>query len=532
MFLGSSQFYLEHKKYGKKVLNNNKTLLKRFFISGFVFLCLLLINSQIFYQRIDITQNKRFSLSEYSKKIIEELDSPLRISYYLSNDLKESYPHIRDIEDFLYEYSNESSNVSLQIIEPNSESIKSLLKSQGVIEQSIPSIIESRSSVIQAYSAIIFEYKNKTEVIPFILDTTSLEFEIAGRLQSLTDSFFRSAFILIGNDLSLQFDYPLVVPILENSGYTIRELSLHEILQVSSLDTKTPLIILGSSSLTEEHVQAINSYITIGGKVFIAASPIDIDLDTWTAEYSFSSDGGLFSMLENYGINIDAALIHDVRSLETRLQSNSGETTQMLYPFFIDVSMQQKNDESILGRSFKGLSLLWPTPITVTNTAQIAHTSSNSWLQQPNSILYEQTGQSFITNPFFDENNTIDNSTKNEYTIAATHSNSLVVVSDQYFLSRGLSYINQAFIFRNFDFLINSLLFLQENYELIILKNKSNFDYTLTKIDDARQFLFTKNYSMSFLFVWYLIATFIPFFCVKIIRRRNKKILVLENTYE
>ncbi len=513
-FLHLSCYILEKRKYGTFTTNASMRNLLHTFLSCSFLICMLIWNSQIFYQRIDITESRRFTISEYTKNIISNFNSPLSITYYISDELRNMYPHMRDVEDFLYEYTSESSNITLKITEPDTDGIKSTLSSLGIHSQNVPSLDTDVVSIAKVYSAIVFDYNGKTEVIPFVFDTTNLEYDIAGRLLSLSNTLSRSAFILIANGLSLDEDYPLLVPILENAGFSIREISKDEILQTSNLDTKTPIIVIGSSELQENHIHAIDQFMQIGGKAFLSVSPINVNLNTWQAEDTTKETYSIFSMLNSYGIEIKTQLIHDESNFTTRLLSSTGETTELSYPFFIDISPSQANLDTVLGSSFKGLSMFWPSPILVTAknnvSNELLYTSANSWLQEKNTVLENQGLSSFITNPFFEDNNRPSLNGQAEYTVSASYSNFLIVVSDQYFLSRVTSYINQAYTMRNFDYLINSLLSLQGDNDLIHLKSKSYSDFSFNKIENEGEFYKANIYSVVFLFLTYSICGFLP----------------------
>ncbi len=506
------------------------TPLFKFFFAGCLLISLLVWNTQLYYGRIDISESKKFSISDYTKTVIDSLDSTLSITYYVTPELSTAYPQSRNIEDFLYEYSNYSNKIQVHIDHPESEQEKTSLSNIGVTQIDIPSIQENRTSIIKAYSAIVLEYKNNIEIIPFLIDTASLEYDIIGRMQSLTSTLFRSVFILVGNGLSLHSDYPFVIPFLESAGYSVRELSKEEILETSNLDTRTPLIVLGSSALQNEHVSALESFISIGAKVFFSVSPISIDLDTWESQYNSDTVEPVFTLLSQYGITILPSLIHDTNVQSTKLLSENGETLEMLYPFFITIPTVQANTKEVLGSSFKGLSLLWPNVTTIdtnnNNTVSIAHTSENSWLQNANELLFEQTGEAFITNPFYENNTNSNDSVKTIHTIASTYSNNIVVVSDQYFLSRGLSYIQQDYIFNNFDFLINALLWLQGDFELINIKSKSFFNYSLYKITDQSLFRIVQRNSILLLSVWYIFICVSPFLIICVKRKKTSKIFL------
>ncbi len=532
IFIIISIFLIEYRKFSTSSTTEAKSVLKIRYIGWLLLSLVVLWNSQLFYVRFDVTSTQRFSLSNYSKDVISTVDSNISLTYYVSQELIDTYPHINDIKDFLYAYSSESSNIQVLVKSDIDVNIEKSLNSLGVMSQNIPSVQANRTSIISAYSGIVLEYKGFTEVIPFVFDTSTLEFDILGRIQSLTGTLNRSAFIVVGNGLTLDNDYPLVVPILENAGFSVLNLEPNDLLNISLLDLRTPLVILGSSNFTAEHVDAIHLFIDSGGSVLFSVSPIDVDLDTWVAAvddgyfYGDEMHGGLFSLLKTYGINIRASLLHDSNSLNVTLLSQSGQTETLQYPFFIDIAPKNSQRGVALTDSFKGLSLLWPSPIndifSINEFIPLIFTSKDAWLQEAHGILHEQSQSPFVTNPFFRQNLEPLDEKMNEYVVAA-QSNNVIVVSDQYFLSRALSYIESDTSLRNFDFLINTLLVLQKQDEIVTLKGKQFFDYSLHKVNDDVQLVEMEARAVQSVLFYYILSIGIAPICVLVIRTQKKK---------
>ncbi len=521
----SSCFIIENRKYGRSSKLHSKKMGAHIFVLVVLLSSLFIWNTQIFYKRFDITENNRFSLTQYTQELLTTLNANVTITYYVSDELKNIYPHIRDVEDFILGYANESHNVRVKIINPSENNIKQRLNDLGIIEQAIPITNQNTTTIVSVFSSIVLEYNNYTEFIPFVFDTTNLEFDIAGRIQSLTNTLNRTAFILVGNGLSLTNDYPLINPILENAGFLTKELRDDEILNVTLLDTNTPLILLGSSQLQSEHILAIKAFIQNGGKVFFSVSPVDIEIDTWESSIGPLSNYSIFNLLQEYGIDIETALLHDTNSLNTRLLSASGETHEIAYPMFLDVKINQSNKNNLLGSSFSGLSLLWASPIihSQNKDSDIAFTSNSSWFQLRNDVLEEHGQAPFITNPFFDENTQARGETQTAYTIATSYDSNFVLVSDQYFLSRALSYIPQSDVVRNFDFLINALLWLNDDTELVKMKSKSQVDYSLNKISDTEEALKKQMLYLSLLTLWYVFTCSFPYCLLLFMRKKRLK---------
>ena len=513
-FLFSASFIIEVRKYSRMSVKKSKKILQAMYVAVSFLLVALLWNSQVFYVRFDSTENNRFSLSDFSKSLVKSIDSTFTVHYYISDNFKKMNPEVRNIEDFLRAYATENDNFVVKFSEPTDNLEIQTLENMGVQTQEIPRVEENSTIIETVYSSIVFEYNGNTEVIPFIFDTSSLEFDIAGRIQSLLGTLDRTAFILVANGLSLAEDYPYVEPLLQNSGYTTKELSLDDILSPVNIDTKTPLLVLGSSMFENEHIDALHTFISIGGKVFFSVSPIDIDLNTWVA--SINPNTKLFDFLQYYGVKILPELLHDTSMLQTQLLTQDGKTNEVGYPFFIDIPTTKIN---------KGLSLFWSSPSVLDSTVdELAHTSQNSWKHNKNDVLVAQGESPFITNPFFEENLKPFDEKTQSYSVAANINDSIIVVSDQYFLSRGANYVHQIYTMRNFDFLINSLLLLSGQEELLVLKSKTSTDFSVSKILDELQFNKTKNNLLMMLAIVYIMSLCLPLIVISI--KRKKRVLL------
>ncbi len=503
-FIISAIFVIEYRKFGKKSTSKNKKMLRAMYIALTCLMTALLWNSQVFYVRFDTTETKRFSLADFSKNLLESIDSPFTIHYYVSDNFKYVTPEVRNIEDFLRSYATENSNFVVKIREPKDTLEKQSLQNIGVVTQQIPRIEDNSTIIETVYSSIVLEYNGKTEVIPFIFDTSSLEFDIAGRIQSLLGTLDRTVFILVANGLSLANDYPYVEPLLQNGGFTTKELSLNDVLNPALIDTKTPMVILGSSQLTTEHIASLQTFVSIGGKLFLSVSPVDINIDTWEA--SLNSNTAIFDFLQYHGVYIEPALLLDTSMHKTQLLAQDGQTSEVGYPFFIDIPRSKENN---------GLSLFWASPsILDSSIEEIAHTSNSSWKHVENTVLSKQGERPFITNPFFEENLKPYDEKQQSYSIVANIHNSMIVVSDQYFLSRAVNYVHQVYTMKNFDFLINSLLKLHGQENLISLKTKTMTDFSLSKIEDKELFNSTKNIALFILICIYGISISLPMFII------------------
>ena len=72
--------------------------------------------SEFVYQRFDLTQDKRFTLSEAAKATIASVETPLAIDIFLAGKLPSEFRRLKiETEQLLKEFSAYNSNIKFQL---------------------------------------------------------------------------------------------------------------------------------------------------------------------------------------------------------------------------------------------------------------------------------------------------------------------------------------------------------------------------------------------------------------------------------
>lgn len=476
---------------------------------------LLLLNLNLYYGRIDLTQERQFTLSEESKETLRNLISPIEITYYLSEDFEKIYPQVRDVKDFLYQLSYENKFISVKVIDPQKKGIEASLENLGIISQQIQDTQDNKTSFSSVYSSILIETKGKYKVIPFVLSTSELEYNLLTRIKNLSSNFIMEVLILVGNGFSLEYEYGYVPAWFESAGFRVKEVKAEE-LETLQVAPNQCLVVLGSSKLTLNDAVSIETYLQNGGKALFAVNENSVDiLNTWTT--TNEKFDPIVDMLKTWGFSIGNQLIQDIANCRIKMygvdannQIDYNNSTYINYPFWVTILPQNVNSNSVITSSFTGLESYWASPITLNEDVgqgeyvPLVYTSQGSWLQAPYSII---ESQAFITDPFSYANNLPNNQNYSQYMIAATFSGNLpayyltngientkiTVISDQYFPSVVIENTNSP---NNLNFLVNNCIYLTGNENLISIKNKGYVDNSLYKIQDSLEFTKYKNISI------------------------------------
>tara|TARA_B100001989_G_scaffold248018_1_gene221029 strand:+ start:2219 stop:4114 length:1896 start_codon:yes stop_codon:yes gene_type:complete len=99
------------------------SIIINFIIALIVFISVnIIITKVIINKKIDLTEDKLFTLSTNTKSVIEELNEQIKIQLFFSESLSRDIPQIRDYEkrvrELLLSYTKISNNIKLEILDP------------------------------------------------------------------------------------------------------------------------------------------------------------------------------------------------------------------------------------------------------------------------------------------------------------------------------------------------------------------------------------------------------------------------------
>lgn len=509
--------YVNETKKGRKFFigKYKKYSLLIIFIMFFAFID----NSRV-YARFDFTKDKQFSISSYTKENLKSAVEPVTITYYRSKELLNRYPEVRDIYDFLKICAQENRNITLIVEDADKEENTDILEKLSVYPQQIQIVNNNKTEYIKVYSAIVIEYLGLQKVLPFVLSTTSLEFELNLRFESLIHGKNRNVYLLCGNEYELN-EYSYLVNLLEASDitpYAITKESLEFI--IDQVELTSPLIIFGTSHLSPEQSSLIESFILKGGKVLVATSKYSTAINNdWGI--SKNEDDNFIPVLENWGVKFDDKIVNDIANIRISFvspadQNKPDQKTEyeyVNYPQWISVLPQDNAPY--------GLSMFWASPIMQSENIQPLFLSSDySWtVKEYEPRLIKETGKYFLSDPFTVNKTYINDPLFTQeksilaakikgpatgiYNFETISEPNVTVISDQYFAMNLLLELSSggASDFRNLDFILNSILALNKDEALLKMQNAGYKNIQLYKISDSVEFDRAKNNSLFVVFI-------------------------------
>ena len=332
--------------------------------------------------RIDLTEDKKHSISEETKQILTNLEDVVFIKVYLDGDFPTEFKHLQsELFNLLTSFKSiAGDNFDYEVIDPNNtnnETEKIDLFKQLVKDGLTPTDIEIRSTSSKS-SQIIFPgaliyYKDRQQAVNFLKNSVTkqageninasienLEYEFIAAIHHLAKNNIEKIAFLEGNgELTDKEVYDLTESVLQDNDklsyhYAIERFNIKEFeidsskmeadisKQISDLSNFKALIIAKPTiafNMLEKFI--IDQYIMNGGKILWLIDGVNATMDSLQKANSFialKNDLNLDDQLFKYGVRINPNLIEDLRSTQipivTGYSNNMPQQSYFPWPYY------------------------------------------------------------------------------------------------------------------------------------------------------------------------------------------------------
>lgn len=296
--------------------------------------------SNSLYFRLDFTEDQRYTLSEASKDILEELNDVVTVSAYFSEDLPpQLLSNRKDFEDMLIEYEQRSGgNVVYEFINPNEDQAKEQEVQQKGIGPIMINVRENdRVQQMRAYMGAVLQMGDQREIIPLIQPGTAMEYELTTSIKKLSVLDKPKVGLLAGHGEASLASIPQLRQQL-NVLYEVEEYSISE---TESIPTfyRALAIVAPSDTIPQSHFAKLNEFLRSGGKIFVAYSNVQGDLQQ--GSLTTAPNIGLVGWLNTKGFTVGGDFVIDTECATINVQQRQGFFTinsQKEFPYFPQVS--------------------------------------------------------------------------------------------------------------------------------------------------------------------------------------------------
>jgi ABC-2 type transport system permease protein len=337
-----------------------------------VLVLLVLINlifSGIFL-RVDLTKEKRYSLSEASKNLASKVDDVLFVKVYLEGDFPSGFKRLskstKEMLDEFRVYSN--GNLQYEFIDPFAEAnnkktneIVEELSSKGLQPTSVQIKKDDEMSQKIIVPGAIFYYKgrefsmnmlkgqfgaNPEDVINSSIEL--LEYEIANVLRKATEKSGKKIAFLEDHGELERWDVADAVAELEQY-YEVKRIPISAIPPQTLNEYAGVVIAKPTLPFSEFDKFKLDQYVMNGGKILWLIDSQIADMDSLNKESYFMSAGydlKLDDLLFRYGVRVNANLVQDIQCEAIPILSSvkNGAPQQKLLPWlFFPVAAPMDN---------------------------------------------------------------------------------------------------------------------------------------------------------------------------------------------
>ncbi|TDI67702.1 MAG: hypothetical protein E2O88_07550 [Bacteroidetes bacterium] len=461
-----------------------KTVITRTIIIIGILILINLIGDNLFF-RLDFTADKRYTLSNATKDIINDLEDVITITAYITKDLPPQLMNIRrDFEDLLIEYETRSDgNIVYEFINPNqSRELEAEAQQNGIGPLMINIRESDQVKQLRAYMGAVLEMGDKSEVIPVIQPGSSMEYSLTTSIKKLAAADKQKIAFIEGHNES-----PL-----EASGQLMNQLSiLYDVESYNMTDTleipakyKTILIVDPKDTIPDSHFQKLNNFIRNNGRVFIAYNNLAANLSQGVLQTG--PEIGLGNWLRQLGVNLGSQYVIDNNAGAVTVQQRQGPivfNTQVKFPYFPIIGNFADHPVS---KGIESLMLPFVSPISLNvdsavQVTPLALSSEYSGLQ--NSPVYVDINRQWELNDFNNGNQPV--AVALEGPIMGADNTRIVVISNSSFMINGLGQQQREQNADNINFASNAIDWLSDDTGLVDLRTKGITNRPLEIVEDT-----------------------------------------------
>lgn len=324
-----------------------------FLIAILVFINIIL--SEHFF-RLDFTQDKRYSISPVSQKVLSSLDGDVYVEIFLDGELSPEYERlkksIKEKLDQFKAYSN--TKLEYRFIDPSAEEDKqmrergfTLIMQRGL--QPKYSLEEKNGEKKEKYifPGAIVSYKQNETPVQFLKGNKvqsdeeqlnqaveGVEFELLKAIRKLSIKEFKTIAIIDGHGEPAKENLEDVTNTL-NEFYAVKRVRLDSTTALKGVDMA--MIVGPRIAYTEKEKFILDQFITSGGKAFFVYDAIDIRKDSLKNGETFglSKNVNLDDLLFKYGVRMNQSVVEDLSCAKTIIETGlNGEMQAINFPYY------------------------------------------------------------------------------------------------------------------------------------------------------------------------------------------------------
>ena len=355
---------------------------------------IVLVNviAHYFYGSIDLTEEKRYTLSKSTRNVVRELDENVFVKILLDGDLPPGFKRLqnstRDLLDELKDINPNIQYVFEDPLEGTTQQIKSRrdqLGKDGVIPVALTYNDATEVTQKGIYPYALVSYKGRNSKISLLKEQNLgeddevtlnrsielLEYKFANQIQKLTLNNRQNIAFSEGHG-ELPFEKTFRLQQELQNFYNVGRLNLDSLVVI---DKALDLLIVAApkEEFDDKTKFKLDQYIMNGGKVIWLLEKLTADLDSIN-QYRFYVPEDIVTNIDDllfkYGARIQPNLVLDLEcsAIPQIVGQQDGQPQTMLYKWFYHPLAIANRDHPI-GKNLDRINMFFPSSIDTLKTA-------------------------------------------------------------------------------------------------------------------------------------------------------------------
>lgn len=344
------------------------------------------------YGALDLTEDKRFTLTDNTAEQLENLEERLTIRILLTGKLPANYERLKEkVQDLLLDFNSYTDNIEWEFSDPLSGDVeivqqrqKQLQEDFGIVPVTVYSSVgAAERSLTAVYPYAVLTYGTRQRVVPFLAAAMPSmgEAQRINQAESLLEyNFSRAIEGLTNNDKPLigftqgHGELPGINTI--DLVRTLREdydLGPVDLDSFAFLSPEIKLLVIAKPTIPFSDFDAfkLDQYVMNGGKILWAIDQVAMDLDSLQGRNEFyppPRQTGLEDMFFKYGFRLPPVMALDLSNTKIPMvtsQGADGPNIQMVdFPYNVKAIPR---GEHPITKNLDPIDLKFPTVLEAVN---------------------------------------------------------------------------------------------------------------------------------------------------------------------
>lgn len=364
----------------------NQSLFRLGLIVGIAIFANVLGN--FFFTHLDLTEDKRFTLSEPTRELVRNLDAELYVNVLLAGEFNAGFKRLqRSVTEMLDDFKSQSGYITYTYTNPGEGSVEDInarraeLAKEGIVPTNlrIKTTEGTEEKFIYPYAQI--SYKGRTEVIDLldeeavgrnpdeILNTSisQMEYKFANAIHKLETGVKEIVAFSYGHgELGERERADLVRSL--RAYYEVGTFNMDSAFVIPP-DVKTLIVAKPKAPFSDRDLFIMDQYLMNGGSILWLIDPLNVEFDSLKQQNSYVARDyplNINDMLFKYGVRVNPDLVLDLQCSQIPLVIDAKGAIDLFPWYYFPIVIP--NSDHPLVRNLDGVNLYFPSSIDTIRT--------------------------------------------------------------------------------------------------------------------------------------------------------------------